>query len=245
MGVPFDYAPDRPDHIEQILNGLDRYNPETTAVFQDYVMQQCENQTYDCYANLALLKLYQFNPHLARDETITNILVKALIVFPNPDFSLCLSLLPTHTLAPLSTSSQAPAAGDAPLSEAVQKLNILNSLLGGADYATFWSTLDSDDLYADLVADVSGFEEQMRVRIAGTVAQAIRVVDRGILESWLNLQGKEFEHFVSSVCGWTIEGKKVTVPLNKENEAKGTVVRENVKFDQFSRVVKRAYEQPA
>jgi hypothetical protein len=57
MGFPFDYAADRPDHIEQILNGLDRYNPETTAVFQDYVMQQCENQTYDCYANLALLKL--------------------------------------------------------------------------------------------------------------------------------------------------------------------------------------------
>jgi len=58
MGVPFDYAPDRPEHIDNILNGLDRYNPETTAVFQDYVMQQCENQTYDCYANLALLKLY-------------------------------------------------------------------------------------------------------------------------------------------------------------------------------------------
>jgi hypothetical protein len=58
MGAPFDFAPERPEHIEQILNGLDRYNPETTSVFQDYVMQQCENQTYDCYANLALLKLY-------------------------------------------------------------------------------------------------------------------------------------------------------------------------------------------
>jgi len=58
MGAPFDFAPDRPEHIDQILNGLDRYNPETTTIFQDYVMQQCENQTYDCYANLALLKLY-------------------------------------------------------------------------------------------------------------------------------------------------------------------------------------------
>ena len=57
MSVPFDYAPDRPDHIENILNGLDRYNPETTSVFQDYVQQQCEDRTYDCYANLALLKL--------------------------------------------------------------------------------------------------------------------------------------------------------------------------------------------
>ncbi len=57
MGVPFDYAPDRPEHIDQILNGLDRYNPETTQVFQDYVNEQCERKTIDCYANLALLKL--------------------------------------------------------------------------------------------------------------------------------------------------------------------------------------------
>ena len=56
--VSFDYSPDRPENIEAILNGLDRYNPETTSTFQEYVAQQCENQTYDCYANLALLKLY-------------------------------------------------------------------------------------------------------------------------------------------------------------------------------------------
>jgi len=58
MGVPFDYAADRPEYIETILNGLDRYNPETTGTFQDYVASQCETQTYDCFANLALLKLY-------------------------------------------------------------------------------------------------------------------------------------------------------------------------------------------
>lgn len=57
MGVPFDLAPERPDHIDAILNGLDRYNPETTQVFQDYVTEQCESKSYDCYANLALLKL--------------------------------------------------------------------------------------------------------------------------------------------------------------------------------------------
>jgi translation initiation factor 3 subunit K len=205
---------------------------------------------------------YQFNPHLARDETITNILVKALTVFPSPDFSLCLSLLPVHTLAPLSSSAHNPAAGDAPLSEAVQKLNELRNLLEGADYASFWSTLDSDDLYADLIADVSGFEELMRVRIATTVSQAVREVDQSILESWLNLSGEEFQHFVGSVCGWTVESGKVKVPINKDNEAKGTVVRENVKFDrklhagcclttntklptEFARVIKRAYEQPA
>lgn len=135
-------------------------------------------------------------------------------------------------------------------------------MLEGADYATFWSTLDSDDLYADLIADVSGFEELMRVRIAATVSQAVREVDRSILESWLNIDGGDFDHFVGEVCGWNIDGAKITVPINKDNEAKGTVVRENVKFDrelnpacvgtnvlisatEFSRIIKRAYEQPA
>lgn len=102
----------------------------------------------------------------------------------------------------------------------------------------------------------------MRVRIASTVSQAVREVDQSILESWLNLSGDEFQHFVGSVCGWAVESGKVKVPLNKDNEAKGTVVRENVKFDrksrfqsclamdtdtltEFARVIKRAYEQPA
>ena len=47
----------RPEHIDAILGGLDRYNPETVTTFQDYVQFQCENRTYDCLANLALMKL--------------------------------------------------------------------------------------------------------------------------------------------------------------------------------------------
>lgn len=97
----------------------------------------------------------------------------------------------------------------------------------------------------------------MRVRIAVTVGQGCRAVDRGVAEAWLNLKGKEFENWVGRVCGWGIRGvdgggggglegrEVVEVPVNKENEAKGTVVREEVRFEQFGRVVRRAYEQPA
>ncbi|KAI4795336.1 eukaryotic translation initiation factor 3 subunit K, partial [Aureobasidium sp. EXF-8845] len=192
MGIPFDYAPERPEHIDAILNGLDRYNPETTTVFQDYVVSQCENQTYDCYANLALLKLYQFNPHLGREETITNILVKSLTVFPSPDFSLCLALLPPHVLTPNPSANS--------LAEAVQKLNTLHSQLIGASYDAFWSSLDGDDLYADLIADVQGFEELMRERQAIVISQTMQSVERTVLESWLNLNGEAFDKFVKEVC---------------------------------------------
>lgn len=123
---------------------------------------------------------------------------------------------------------------------------MLNNLLSGSDFGAFWSTLKSDDLYTELTSEVSGFDELMRVRIAAIVSQAVRQIERGILEDWLELQGSGFDKFVGEVCGWKVESNgMVTVPTNKDNEAKGTVVRENVKFDQFSRVVRRAYEQPA
>ena len=164
--------------------------------------------------------------------------MKALTVFPTPDFSLSLHLLPPHILHPASSTTALPAAGDAPLSEAVQKLSLLNTLLSEASYKTFWSTLDSDDLYADLVADVSGFEELMRIRIAVVVGQSCREVERNVMEQWLQLKGQEFEKFISEICGWTMDlgkskskGGMVIVPANKDNEAKGTVVRENVQFD--------------
>lgn len=85
----------------------------------------------------------------------------------------------------------------------------------------------------------------MRVRIAVVVSQCMQEVDRSVLEGWLNVSGSKFEGFVREVCGWKVEGQKVKIPLNKENEARGTVVRENVKFEQFGRMVKRAYEKPA
>lgn len=85
----------------------------------------------------------------------------------------------------------------------------------------------------------------MRIRIALTISQSVREIDRSVLESWMGLQGAGLEKFVKEVCGWEMEGNTIKVPLNKENEAKGTVVRENVKIEQFARVIRRAYEQPA
>ena len=57
MPPAFDKCKERPQQIEQILNGLDRYNPETTTTFQEYVAQQCEEKFFDVYSSLALLKL--------------------------------------------------------------------------------------------------------------------------------------------------------------------------------------------
>ncbi|KAF3393591.1 Eukaryotic translation initiation factor 3 subunit K [Talaromyces pinophilus] len=244
MVSAFDKCDTRPAHIDAILNGLDRYNPETTTVFQDYVVQQCEDRTFDCYANLALLKLYQFNPHLLQTETTTNILAKALTVFPSPAFSLSLALLPAHT-QPFGTSDDS-SAQSSDFVESVQKLAHLNTLLESAQYALFWSTFNSDDLYADLVADVAGFEELVRVRIAVEVGKAFREISADALAQWFDLKSREaLQKFVVDVCGWEVEGTLVRVPKNRENEARSEIKSERVGMDMFGRVIRRGFEQPA
>ena len=105
--------------------------------------------------------------------------------------------------------------------------------------------MEGDDVYADLTADVAGFEELMRVRIAVTVGQIARELERSVVEGWLNLRGGAFEGFVREICGWGVDGQVVRVPVNKENEAKSAVVREEVRFEQFERVVRRGFEVPA
>ncbi|KAL3453434.1 COP9 signalosome [Aspergillus insuetus] len=250
MGVAFDRCDTRPANIDAILSGLDRYNPETTTVFQDYVVQQCEDRTFDCYANLALLKLYQFNPHLLQPETVTNVLVKALTVFPSPAFSLCLALLPAYTQPFPASEADAQSAQSSDFVESVQKLARLSSLLESAQYAQFWSTLNSDDLYADLVADVAGFEELVRIRIAVEVGKAFREINAEVLEQWLDVRNREsLEKFVTEVCSWEVDQSGdntiIRVPTNKENEARSEVKSERVGMDMFGRVIRRGFEQAA
>ncbi|KAI5855453.1 armadillo-type protein [Tricharina praecox] len=231
MPIP---AESRPEHIDGILAGLDRYNPETVSTFQDYVQFQCENRTYDALANLALLKLYQFNPHLTKEETITNILVKALTIFPSPDFSLCLHLLPPNILDPKT-------ATDA-LSEAVRKLAQLNELIESGAYREFWTAFENEDLFADLIVDCAGFEDIMRDGIALQTSMIAREVKKDIAQGWLNVNEDNLAEVVGQY-GWTLEDDVVKVPLNKENEAKTTVFRENVAFNQFQNVIRRGFEQ--
>lgn len=103
----------RTEIIDQLVDGVDRYNPANVNILEDYLYHQIREQEYDCLANLAILKLcetryprpgnrftdfaytysYQFNPELYTPDVVINILVKALTAAPAPDFNLCVGLL--------------------------------------------------------------------------------------------------------------------------------------------------------
>ena len=109
----------------------------------------------------------------------------------------------------------------------------------------FWSTLDSDDVYADLYSDVAGFEDLIRIRIAGEVGKTFREVDLQVLSAWLDLRGETLTKFVQTACGWSVTGDKVKIPSNSENEARAEVKGERVGVEQFGRVFRRGMEAPA
>jgi translation initiation factor 3 subunit K len=72
---------------------LNRYNPENIKELEKYVQFQIEHKKYNLDANLALLKLYQFNPSLFQTLVTAHVLLKALTNLPHSDFLLCKSLI--------------------------------------------------------------------------------------------------------------------------------------------------------
>lgn len=72
---------------------LYRYNPENLSALEQYVDAQVAEDTYDLEANLAILKLYQFNPTCFKTEYVVSILLKALANLPHTDFILCKCLI--------------------------------------------------------------------------------------------------------------------------------------------------------
>ena len=101
--------------IKSMLQGIERYNPENIKTLEHYVDLQAREKGYDllqkifhiCYknisrydleANLALLKLYQFNPTYNNLTVVVQILLKSLTNLPHTDFVLCKCLLSQEVL---------------------------------------------------------------------------------------------------------------------------------------------------
>lgn len=86
--------------------------------------------------------------------------------------------------------------------------------------------------------------EQIRLRIIAAVASCYRSIQRNVLQEWLDLKAKNFEELMG-VVGFKIDGTTIKIPSNADNQAKGVTIQEKPKFEEFSRVIKRAFEQPA
>jgi len=211
----------RPEVIQQLIDGVDRYNPDNVSILEEYLAAQCQTEEYDLMANLAILKLYQFNPHLTNETVIYNILAKALTAIPEPDFNLSLYLLDDKI------------AG----SDEVSRLTTLQQLLEQSRYSKFWETYSSSPEFQELTAEVKGFGNAIRRVISKVVAMTYQKIEEAVLRSYLNLEGDAFASFLIA-NGWKTDGAgSVLIGVNKLNEATSVVIRESLRFEQLTKVI--------
>ncbi|KAJ7919138.1 armadillo-type protein [Mycena leptocephala] len=176
MAASWVSPPTRTELIEDLVSGVDRYNPSNVSILEDYLYHQIRSQEYDCLANLAILKLYQFNPDLYNPDVVINILIKALTASPLPDFNLCISLLDER---PINASLDEPDPFQ-PYSDELESLR--------------------DNYTVECV----GFEDAVREVAIRAVKATFTQISADRLASYLDLNGSDLADFVQKK-GWKME----------------------------------------
>ncbi|GLB36322.1 putative component of the eukaryotic translation initiation factor 3 (eIF-3) complex, which is involved in protein synthesis of a specialized repertoire of mRNAs and, together with other initiation factors, stimulates binding of mRNA and methionyl-tRNAi to the 40S ribosome [Lyophyllum shimeji] len=229
--------PTRTELIEDLVSGVDRYNPSNVSILEDYLYHQIRSEEYDCLANLAILKLYQFNPELYNPDVIVNILLKALTASPLPDFNLCISLLDER---PPNVNTDEPD----PLPSLLPTLKGLHSLLYRCRFPAFWKAYRSEELENlrdNYTVEVVGFENAVREVAIRAVKAAFTQISTTRLGSYLDLTGADLEAYIRKL-GWTIDPSSsvVNIPPNPDNQIEATVVQESINLPQLTKVISHA-----
>ncbi|KAJ1960141.1 hypothetical protein IWQ62_004344 [Dispira parvispora] len=209
----------RPEAIDQLLNSVERYNPDNVEVLEEYLNTQCQHEENDLAANLAILKLYQFNPHLINLAALVRILGKALTNFFEADFNLCLYLLNEGVVQ----------------EEVVVKLLELKQAVEESNFGQFWQLLDNPE-YRELVADIHNFDGAMRSTISHVVGMAYQTMDLKLAEQYFHLEGEPLKQWLDQLK-WTIEGSIVQIPANQDNQVEPTVTTESIQFSQLTKII--------
>ncbi|KAL5535352.1 hypothetical protein ACEPAF_3446 [Sanghuangporus sanghuang] len=222
----------RPELIENLVSGVDRYNPSNVSILEDYLYHQIRTNEYDCLANLAILKLYQFNPALYNPDVVINVLIKSLTAVPFPDFNLCIALLGER---PIASNLDEPD----PLPELLPTLTSLHERLLQCRFPAFWALYRSDDLQnlrENYTVECAGFEDSIRQVAVKAVKATFKRINVERLGTYLDLSGEDLVEYISGL-GWGVDGSIVTIPPNPDNQVEGTVIRENIQLSQLSKII--------
>ncbi|RKO96126.1 hypothetical protein CXG81DRAFT_9415 [Caulochytrium protostelioides] len=226
--------PNRPMEIHHIVDTVNRYNHNLIPNLVEYVQDQLVNDHFDRDANLALLKLYQFNPDRADAPVVSAILQLALGALPDVDFSLCLALLSKPMLT----------------DRAVQALCACHAALESAHYKSFWqqwnaksgpkgsdfvtsemSAADSESVYEALDARIRRF-------ISGSISLTFQSLAAAHVEEYLALSGADLAQWAETM-GWTIadvNGEK-TVQIPESAHPAPVIVREQLAITNLTKIL--------
>jgi len=171
--------------IGNMLKGIERYNPENIKTLEHYVDLQARERGYDLEANLALLKLYQFNPTYYQTNVVVQILMKALANLPHTDFVLCKCLISQDVLE----------------DPVVKNILYLADLLEMCQFKVFWQQVHAQ---AALTATVAGFEESIRRFVCHVISITYQTIEEVVLQELLGLVDENSISLWTQQYGWKV-----------------------------------------
>lgn len=199
----------------------DRYNIGHIAVLQAYVVDQVHKGYYDFEANVILLRLYQGNPSLRDDRTVTFILVKALMNLPACDFHLCLCLVP-QTFQ---------------LKEPIRSLKTFYDLLEAAQFELFWNKLDTaNEETKSLVNQIPGFRHAIIAYIVEIVQMTYQNLPASSARQMLNITNGN-DDALNAIGTLDVATQIVTMPLSHANQFRPKTFKENISFDKMIPII--------
>eukprot|EP00271_Cylindrocystis_brebissonii_P013119 TRINITY_DN32717_c0_g1_i1.p2 TRINITY_DN32717_c0_g1~~TRINITY_DN32717_c0_g1_i1.p2 ORF type:complete len:229 (-),score=38.54 TRINITY_DN32717_c0_g1_i1:330-1016(-) len=206
------------------------YNPDLVPELEKYVMEQVNRRTYSLEANLALLRLYQFEPRKTNVRIVTHILIKALMALPLMDYSLCTFLIPE------SVQNKEPIA----------TLNTLAHYLETARFREFWDEFAKSSRELQLET-IPGFETAIQAYAIYLLSISYKRVPRAVLSESVNVAGPSLDGFIDShksQIGWALveaderDGPQlIEFPRNEDNyPAMRRSGNDNIPLEQVARL---------
>jgi len=208
--------------IRNMLRGIELYNPNNIGELQEYLNEQCAENTYDLEANLAILRLYQFNTNQIDKKAIINILLKTLTALPNPDFILCKSLIDPNFFE------------EEEIDPNLKHVLNLHQLLEICDFKKFWTELRSDPA---VYLGIAGFDDSIRKFICYVVKITYQTIDKTTLCELLGgLDDSQLKYWINLNSWKEIDDDYVFIS-NQEELIKSKNIKEKIEFDSVARVV--------
>lgn len=202
-----------------MLKGIDRYNPENLVPLTEYVKAQVRDNFYDLEANLAVLKLYQFNPTYFTANVVEDILLKALTNLPHTDFVLCKCLI---------DPVNAEDAG-------IKRLVHMHNLLETCHFTEFWRLLAEN---SEIGKRVVGFEDAIREYIYHVISITYQRIEKQTLKELLggNISDNELAILMTKK-GWKETETGLIFVGTQEENIKTKNITEKIDFESVASVL--------
>eukprot|EP00010_Vexillifera_abyssalis_P007822 CAMPEP_0201544540 /NCGR_PEP_ID=MMETSP0173_2-20130828/1174_1 /ASSEMBLY_ACC=CAM_ASM_000268 /TAXON_ID=218659 /ORGANISM="Vexillifera sp., Strain DIVA3 564/2" /LENGTH=225 /DNA_ID=CAMNT_0047952695 /DNA_START=27 /DNA_END=704 /DNA_ORIENTATION=+ len=199
------------DSIETLLE--QRYSfdeKEARTQLEKFVDVQVTNTFYHHEANLALLKLYQYEPSTFQTNIVQNILILAMMQLPSTHFLQCTYLLPSEKDASLTA------------------ILTLQTLLESAQFEKFWSTVDHD-----MVKHIPSFETSIQKYIIRTLSITFQKIRCDQFSKAVNVTDQSALSALVEANSLTKNDDFINFPANEDNQQGPTKLVENVRWEQI------------